>query len=93
MKDFIEQFKWGWCDVIINGEDLERVLSVLNDSHINDHLQIGRYDWVGDTKWYITFRAFTGKMNKIIRLLQADQSIRQILIVKEGWTWGRGIGG
>lgn len=93
MKNFIEQFKWDWCDVIVDGEDLEKILSVLNDNHINDGLKIGRYDWVGDTKWYVTFRAFTGRMNKVIKTIQADQRITHILIVKDGWTWGRGLRG
>lgn len=88
MKSFISQFVKTKCEVVVNEENLTRVLEVLNRNRINSNLSIGSCDWVEANMWYIGF-SVTRKQMASIKSALKKEDFKDILIITNTNTYAR----
>lgn len=65
MKGLLKQMKRQRCEVIVNDEELSRMLTILVNNEIRTNLSVGEVDWGDDFRWAIAFDASLKKMNQI----------------------------
>lgn len=86
MKQFIKQFIRSRCEVIIDEENITKVLRVLNKHGINSNLSIGNCGWKESNMWYIMFTS-SGKRMTSIRSELKKENFREIMIFTNTNEW------
>lgn len=88
MKNFLEQCIKTKCEIVVDEENLTKVLEVLRNNRIDSNLKIGDCGWVEAKKLYVMFSA-TGRQMASIKAALRKADFKEIIVLTNTNCWAK----